>query len=158
MIENEKLSESTAEDTAADYIAAINDLKANTVSKEDYLKLKQENKQLLNSLVNGETVAQEVAIERPTTEQLRLNLINAKTNLDYAKASLALRERNLEETGIDDYLPNAKTYSVTDVDRGSANRVATILQECIDGADNNPAVFRALFDSKVEDITIPVKR
>lgn len=39
------------------YIDAIRDLKANTVSKERYDKLMEENKNLLNSLVNGEPVA-----------------------------------------------------------------------------------------------------
>ena len=39
------------------YIDAIRDLKANTVSKDRYNKLMEENKNLLNSLVNGESVA-----------------------------------------------------------------------------------------------------
>lgn len=39
------------------YIDAIRDLKANSVSKDRYDKLMEENKNLLNSLVNGEVVA-----------------------------------------------------------------------------------------------------
>ena len=39
------------------YIDAIRDLKANTVSKDRYNKLMEENKNLLNSLVNGEQLA-----------------------------------------------------------------------------------------------------
>ena len=46
-------------DTTIDYIEAIKEIKENSVDKETYLKLKEENKKLLNSLVNGETLPAE---------------------------------------------------------------------------------------------------
>lgn len=36
-----------------DYIEAIKEMKQNSVSKEAYEKLKKENKQLLDSIING---------------------------------------------------------------------------------------------------------
>lgn len=62
MIENEILTNQMEETTNnfnenQQYIDAIRDLKANTVSKDRYNKLMEENKNLLNSLVNGESVA-----------------------------------------------------------------------------------------------------
>ena len=61
MNEQEILTQQTEETTQQNenqqYIDAIRDLKANTVSKDRYNKLMEENKNLLNSLVNGEVVA-----------------------------------------------------------------------------------------------------
>lgn len=60
MNENEILTNQTEETNINEnqqYIDAIRDLKANTVSKDRYNKLMEENKNLLNSLVNGESVA-----------------------------------------------------------------------------------------------------
>lgn len=39
-----------------DYVQAINDLKANSVPKDQYAKLKEENSRLLKSIINGETI------------------------------------------------------------------------------------------------------
>ena len=61
MNENEiltnQMEETTQQNENQQYIDAIRDLKANTVSKDRYNKLMEENKNLLNSLVNGESVA-----------------------------------------------------------------------------------------------------
>ena len=62
MNENEQLTNQTNEQNEninenQQYIDAIRDLKANSVSKDRYNKLMEENKNLLNSLVNGEVVA-----------------------------------------------------------------------------------------------------
>ena len=39
-----------------DYIEAIKEIKQNSVDREAYNKLREENKRLLNSLVNGESI------------------------------------------------------------------------------------------------------
>ena len=49
-------------DTAPDYISAIQELKANSVTRESYDKLKSENKQLLDALVNGKEMFYKTAI------------------------------------------------------------------------------------------------
>ena len=53
----QQTEETTQQNENQQYIDAIRDLKANTVSKDRYNKLMEENKNLLNSLVNGESVA-----------------------------------------------------------------------------------------------------
>ena len=39
-----------------DYISAITDLRNNTVSKDEYRKLQDENRKLINALSNGESL------------------------------------------------------------------------------------------------------
>ena len=54
MIENENsVSQQTEVNDSIDYIEAIKEMKQNSVSKEAYEKLKAENKQLLDSIING---------------------------------------------------------------------------------------------------------
>ena len=75
-----------------DYITAIKDLKANSVSKSEYEKLQEENKQLINALANGETITTTVEVEKPSLADLRANLMKEdQTNLEFIKNALALR-------------------------------------------------------------------
>ena len=62
-LENSVSEQENVGDNTANYIEAIKEMKANSVSKEAYVKLQQENKQLLNSLVNGQSI--EVEKEEP---------------------------------------------------------------------------------------------
>ena len=55
-LENSVSEQENVGDNTANYIEAIKEMKANSVSKEAYVKLQQENKQLLNSLVNGQGI------------------------------------------------------------------------------------------------------
>ena len=43
----------TVEDNTSDYISQIKNLKENSVSKDDYNKLKADNKKLIDALANG---------------------------------------------------------------------------------------------------------
>ena len=71
-------------DDSADYIAAIKQLKDNTVSKDDYNKLAAKNKELLDTLVNGGQIAAPKAADEPSAEQLKANLCKPGiTNLYY---------------------------------------------------------------------------
>lgn len=72
MPEKELQSEpGTVEDTAADYIEAINTLKQNTVDRQKYNELKAENKKLLDSIVNGQEIEVTKKVEKKSVEELR---------------------------------------------------------------------------------------
>lgn len=157
-MEEEIEVEKKALENQDDLVEALKKAKEDSVPKEKYLKLKEENKRLINAFANGEEMPGKKEEERIPTEQLRKNLLEAKTNLDYAKASLALRDRNLEENGVDDYLPNSSTYNPTQQDKESAERTAEVLRQCIEESNGNPKVFAALFDSRLEDIALPRKK
>ena len=56
MAEKETSVTGEAVDSTEDYIAAINELKQNTVERSKYEQLRADNKRLLDSLVNGQQV------------------------------------------------------------------------------------------------------
>ena len=131
-------------DNTANYIEAIKEMKENSVSKEAYVKLQQENKQLLNSLVNGQGI--EIKEEEPVDiDGLRQKLFSAKkhdmTNLEYVSNALKLREALLEKGEMDPFVPSGKKIHPTDDDFKKADKVATVLQECVDYADGDAMVF-----------------
>ncbi len=123
------------------YIEAIKEMKANTVEKSAYLKLKEENRQLLNSLVRGDKI--DVVKEEPVNiEELREKLFNQdSTNLDYISNALKLRTALIEKGEKDPFLPYGKNIIPTDDDIATAERVATKLQECVDYANGDSNIF-----------------
>ena len=54
-----------------DYIAAIKELKQNSVDRSKYDALKAENKKLLDSIVNGTEIAQPTVEDKPDIKELR---------------------------------------------------------------------------------------
>lgn len=144
-------------DDSVDYIEAIKEMKQNTVDKNTYLKLKEENRKLLQSLVNGEQ--KEVEKEEPVDiDQLRNDIFNKEsTNLEYITNVLKLRDELIKRGERDPFLPYGKNILPTDEDIATANRVAKALQECVDYADGNSDIFT----SELQRITIdsaPIKR
>ena len=143
-LENSVSEQENVGDNTANYIEAIKEMKANSVSKEAYVKLQQENKQLLNSLVNGQGI--EVEKEEPVDiDGLRQKLFSAKkhdmTNLEYVSNALKLREALMERGEMDPFVPSGKKIHPTDDDFKKADKVATVLQECVDYADGDAMVF-----------------
>lgn len=146
------------ESTDTDYIEVINNLKANSVSKDIYQKLKDENKRLLDSLVNGQTV------EAPNTpkvsnDQLKKDLFTKNlSNLEFIEKTLQLRQNILEEKGEDIFAPDGPQFSFTDDDRRDAQRVADALQSCVDVADGNSAIFTNELQRILKDTPLPNRR
>lgn len=137
-------SESTATDepSGVDYIEQIKKLKENTVSKTDYTKLQEENKKLLQSLVNGETIQQEA--QPVDIGALRKELFSGDadfSNLDYMTKVMDLRDAIIEAGGTDPFLPYGKKILPTDDDIATANRVAETIKECIEYAEGDSQVF-----------------
>lgn len=141
-----------------DYIETIKKLKENTVSKEEYDKLRAQNKQLLDSLVNGEDIEQP-SEEVSSIEDIRKELFNPDkelSNLEYASKALELRDRVLEEKGIDIFV--AKNSQYPNEAAASAERVASVLQQCIDRAEGDSSIFTAELQRRTNDILIPRRR
>lgn len=151
---------SQEENPDVDYIEAIKKLKENTVSKEDFNKVKEENKKLLNAVLNDQKVEQP---ERKKTvdelkadyKKLKLELSHAQedgiTNLEYVDKALKLRNTAMNLGLPDPFVPNSSFPGPDDNDFNTAQKVADKLQECVDEANGNPAVFRNLFEQAVRD-------
>lgn len=151
--ENNVTSQTTETIDNNQYIEALNQLKANSVDKAEYDKLKAENKKLLDSIVNGTEVALPAG-EKESINDLRTKLINSNdegmSSLEYTKVALKLRERLIEEGEEDPFVPHGTQYSPTQMDYDRANRVAAILQDCVDNADDDDATFLAELNKRTK--------
>jgi hypothetical protein len=150
---NNVTSQATEQIDNNQYIEALNQLKANSVDKADYDKLKAENKKLLDSIVNGTEVALP-ASETESIDELRKKLANSSednlSSLEYAETALKLRERLLEEGQEDPFVAHGSQYSPTQLDYDRANRVAAVLQDCVDNAEGDDATFLAELKKRIK--------
>ena len=158
---NEELTNVSSEemlDTDSDYVAAINELKANTVSKTEYSKLRAENKKLLDALVNGREIDLPKE-EKVDVDELRKKLFNKDanlSNLEYVDTALKLRNALIEKGERDPFLPVGDRVSETAEMYDIAQRVADGLQECVDFADGDSGIFTAQLQRITKDT--PIKR
>lgn len=164
---NENVNENE-EMSADDYVDAINKLKNETVSKADYEKLKADNKKLMNAVLNGQP-GEPNEEKTETVEQLQKDLKGLKkelavaqemgmSNLEFCSKALKYREKAMALGLQDPFVPNSPT-GPDDNDFKSAQKVAERLQQCVDEANGNPAVFRNLFEQAVrDDSKIPIKK
>ena len=159
-MEDEKLnsvSESQVEnDTTNNYIETINEMKKNTVSKDAYQKLQEENKQLLSTIVNGNyhTDEEEQAREEKPVD---LNAIREEmfsgncSNLKYAEDALKLREEILKRDNVDIFLPHGSHIQPTKEDVESVTNVVSCLQHCIEEADGDSSIFTLELQKYLQD-------
>lgn len=142
--ENGAVDNSTVEDTSVDYISAINEIKENSVSKETYKKVVDENKRLLESLINGNQIEVDQKDEA-SIDDLRKKLFSSRnqnlSNLEYVETALKLRKKLIEAGEVDPFVPFGEKIKPTDEDFIKADKVAAVLQECVDYAEGNPDTF-----------------
>lgn len=131
-------------DSSQDYIDAINTLKATTVSKDKYDKVMEENRKLLQTLVEGGTVDNGQSTEpKKSIDELRTTLFNSdnQTNLQFIENALELRSALIESGNPDPFLPYGSQIAPTTEDIECANRVADCLQQCVEYAEGDSAIF-----------------
>ena len=162
MQENQNQTQENVNVVEQNYIETIKKLKENSVSREDYDKVVNENKAILESVVNGAAAStnQEEEKQKRSLSEIRKELFSdkEKTNLHYVELALELRERTIEEGGIDPFLPIGKDIVIQNSDVESAERVAKVLQECVDTAQGDSAIFTNELQRKTRDVNIPKRR
>ena len=152
------------EDNTNDYIDQIKKLKENSVSRDDYDKLKADNKKLIDALANGTQLEGKVEPKISAVESinnLRKKLFSKGSNLDnleYCKTAVELRDALIEKGERDPFLPFGHEVVATDSDYESAERVANVMKECIDYADGDPDIFTNELQRRTVDVAIPKKK
>lgn len=148
------VSGTQVDDMTPDYLAAINELKQNSVDRSKYEELRAENKKLLDSIVNGTEVAMP-AEEKKSVEELRANYLKEdQSNLEYISNALKLREALMAEGKPDPFLPIGEQILPTDEDVAKAQHVAEVLQECVDYAEGDSNVFTNELQRRLVDVKI----
>lgn len=147
---------------AENYIDIVKKLKENTVSKEDYEKLQEENKKLANTIANGLTVQPKEEQKKAEIDinELRKNFLKEnQSNLEYAENVLALRNALMEKNPDDDpFLPKGHNINATEQDKIDAQNVADVLEQCIELADGNSDAFTIALQNRMVDIKLPKRK
>lgn len=153
----------TVEDNTQDYLAAIKELKQNSVDRSEYEKLRAENKKLIDAVVNGQPGQEEPAVSKHSKEQiddLRNELFNSPkelNNLEYITKAMELREALMENGKPDPFLPVGKQISPTRDDLEGAEKVAQVYKECIEYAEGDSEVFTNELMRRTRDVKLPRK-
>lgn len=155
MVDEKQISETGEVVDNTDYIEAIQTLKQNSVDRSKYDALKAENKKLLDSIINGTEVAQPAKEDTKSIEELREAYLNEdQSNLEYITNTLKLREALIAKGEPDPFLPFGEQILPTDEDVKAAQKVAEVLQECVEYAEGDSAVFNNELQRRLVDVKI----
>lgn len=136
------------------YIEAIKEMKKNTVPRGDYEKVQAENKKLLETLIDGGQAKVVNAEEKVDADALRKELYfsdKPMSNLEYVEKTLKLRKAQMEQGYQDPFLPTGTLVPLTQDDYAGAEKVATVLEECVEIANGDPHAFNMEFQRRLAD-------
>ena len=129
------------EDNTQDYLAALQQLKENSVDKSQYEQLKEENKKLINAVLNGQTVEQTPQLR--DVNEIREDLFSKEhSNREFAELSLELRNTLLAKGEKDPFLPIGSKVEITQSDYEKAEQFANTLQHCLDESQDDVEFMR----------------
>lgn len=153
--ENNQQSEPGQESSNIDYIEAIKKIKETSVDRSKYDELKAENKKLLDSIINGADIGQQPEVKKESIEELRAKYLKEdQTNLEYITNALNLRQALIDDGQPDPFLPTGSQILPTDQDVAAANKVAEVLQECVEEAKGDSDVFTNELQRRLVDVKI----
>lgn len=156
MNENENLEQKDR--TTEELLKAMDEMKKNSVPKEKFEKLEQDNALLIKQLADGsgqteqneikETISDDELLERAFSQNGRSNLEHWTDIIEYRKRKLA--------KGVDPFIANTTTRHTPDpASYAAAERVATEIEDCIKIADGDPAVFDVELGRRLAEPNLP---
>lgn len=152
---SESATNGTTTETEFDPVQAINELKQNSVSKEEYNKVVSEKNKYLKALIDGNQIAEAQPKKPVDIDALRKDLFGGSkdlTNLEYAQKSLELRDALIERDGVDIFVGRGSKLTPTDDDYEAAQRVADAFKQCIDVAQGDSEIFTRELMRITEDV------
>lgn len=154
-LEDKDLEDDVDDNDDEDYIETIKKIKENSVPKDKYIKLKKQNKELLENVLNGkELPGQDKNEPDVDINALRKELYgpNRKdlSNLDYIQKTLDLRKAIIDKGGKDPMLPVA-AGSETPENIEVVENVVKNLEDAIEYADGDSAIFTQELQRRMVD-------
>ena len=130
------------------------------VSEFENNRLKEENKRLITTLASGGNLNSNVPQAKEDIGALRAKLFNSEnlSNLDYCSTALELRDALMAEGKPDPFLPVGHEIVPSNTDRESAERVASVLKECVEYAQGDADIFTDELQRRLVDSTPRRKR
>ena len=150
---NENVNE-TQENDSQKYIDVINSMKANSVSKEQYAKLQEENAQLIEALKSGNQVEMISEENKPSLKDLANTISDENfevTNMEGWKTALEYRKAAIENGLRDPFLPNSRNYTCKPEDSARAQQIADTLEKILEESNGNPDMFNALAKQYIQE-------
>lgn len=152
-MEQNEILETEQIDETQKYIDAIQEMKKTSVSRDEYDRIRDENTKLLNSLVNGQAYENTSAeVTKPDVTELRKAWGKEASNLQFWENTLSLRDAIIAEGGKDPFLPYGQKIQPTEEDVLKAEKVATVIKECINYADGDSAIFTNELQRRTIDV------
>lgn len=147
--------------TNVELAMALKEQKENSVSKAEYERLEQENRDLIAQVINGGGASdngQGTPTKEVDVEQLRAELYGPKgqqlSNLEVIEKTLQLRDAVIAKGEDDPFLPHGANIKPDDNDRDRAQAVADVLADCVKEANGDSGVFTAILQSKIANDSI----
>ena len=155
--EEKPSEEKPAQQSNVELAKALEETRKNSVSKEEFEKLQEENRKLVSEIINGGGAGngQQNPPEQADIPTLREKLYGPKSselsNLEFWKATLELRDAVIAQEGYDPFLPYGEKIKPTAQDMEKANNVAEVVKGCIEEANGDSEIFTALLQSKTNN-------
>ena len=132
-----------------DLLKEIENLKANTVSKEEYQKVVDEKQQIIDEVINKRSSNDDQTPSSREPNEIRKELLNPHTNLKCAELMLELRDSCIEHGEPDPFLPVSSQRSPTGEDIAGAEKSAKVLSEAVEYAEGSPELFNKYLEKHV---------
>ena len=156
---DEQVKEETQEQNMDDIIQQINDLKQNSVPKEKYDKLLEDNKKLTKALIENKQLEDPAAKREEISQKdllARVFRADGRSNLEHWKDALEYRKREIESGNQDPFVAVANSkYSPDESSYAAAEKLANGIQDIIDQSDGDPKVFDTYFESCLKEPPLP---
>jgi len=156
--EEKKIEEQSTE-VSSSLVDDLKKFKENTVPRSDFEKLESEYKDLFNSVLDGRSAMKveegEVVLNDEDLNNMREDLFNKEhSNLDFIEKSLILRKELIRRGEKDPFLPYGQNISPSFEDTQAAERVADVLQQCVDYANGDSALFTQELQRRTNDVKV----
>ena len=158
--EEKEIEQQNLSEIEKNYIEKIKELRDNTVSKEQYVKVLEENKKLLDAFTENSFESKQDQEENKVDTKGILNDLMTNdnlTNLAYIEKVLQYRKAVMDEGKTDPFLPQGVQISATDDDVKAAEEVANLLEHCVEVSEGNSDIFTRELQLHLIDTPRPKK-
>lgn len=145
-------------------IQKLADLKQNSVPKEEYERVLNLNKDLVDRMMDEQKVEQNVQQETnyddiiKSAQEKLFTQDGTLNNLEYCSTALQLRDAILAKTGEDIFVAKGHKISPDETDYEKAENVAQVLREVIEYADGDSEIFTVELQRRTDDVALLGKR
>ena len=141
---NQSVSQQEEVNTGAelDPIEALKEIKKNSVPRSEYDRVVAERNRIFTAYANGEREEKAAESTPVDVDALRHDILSGElSNLEYAEKVLTLRNELIAQGQRDPFLPYGKDVYPTMEDEAEAQAVADALEDCIEAANGDSAIF-----------------